>query len=159
MDWHFGYNCRNYLPTLDKCRVLIDLYTKRPDLVTAKSLRAPELLVYLGLPEDDVLGKIENGEIEAKQLKDGSLRFRTSASWAWDECPLDDGGGYCIYFEPHDGQKITCLMDLDTLEAEHPNFSIVPSDHDVGIFEKRVVDALRMRPQPPSRCLAEIGAP
>lgn len=140
-SWHFGYNCTNYLPTLGKCRVLIQLYNKRHDLVVKKWLNTSNLLLYTGSSQEELVDQILRGDIEMKRRKDGSLVFGTPASWAWDDCPLaPDTGGQCLHFEPHDGQKITCIMDLEHLDAEHPNVEDVPSQDAVELFEARLKD-------------------
>jgi hypothetical protein len=147
-SYHFGYNCTNYLPTLGKCRVFIGLYTKRADLLSYKWLKTRELLLYTGSPREVLLGQIGSGAIKTKRVKvDGSLRYLTPTSWAWDDCPLADAGGQCLHFEPHDSQQITCLMDLEHLDAAHPNAEDVPSLDDVRLFEERLSNAVVKDPE------------
>ena len=141
MDWHFGYNCRHYIPTLGKCRVLIVRYNKRADLLADKWLDTRDILLYTECSPQELIGQVKRGEVEARYVKkDGSWKFRTRCPWAWDNCALSDTGGQCFYFEPHDGKKITCLMDLRQLDAEHPNLEKVPSDDDVRIVEDTLPD-------------------
>lgn len=142
MGWHFGYNCKNYLPTLSKCRVLIDLYMTRADLVSGKWLSTQDLLVYLNSSHEELVEQISKGDIKTRLKKDGSAMFQVSSSWAWDDCPLARTGGTCLHFESHDGEKIRCIMDLDDLEARHPNLKDVPLEEDVKLFEGRVADVL-----------------
>ena len=33
MEWHFGHNCKHFVPTLGKCRVFITRYKQRADLM------------------------------------------------------------------------------------------------------------------------------
>lgn len=130
MEYQFGYNCKNYLPSLKKCRVLIDEYRKQPDLVEQKLLSAQDLLIYLNLTKEELIGQIKRGEIKSAS-QSGRAIFRISSAWQWDDCPLSNAGGQCSYFEPHEGKKISCLVELKDLEAEHPNFKNVPSEDDV----------------------------
>ena len=48
MDWQFGYNCTHFVPMLNKCRVLIDRYNQRADLLADRWLMTKEVLVYAG---------------------------------------------------------------------------------------------------------------
>ena len=142
MEYHFGYNCKLYLPTLNRCRILIDNYRKRPDLVEQKWLSAQDLLVYLNLTNEELIEQISRGEIKTKLQKDGKAMFRVSSAWQWDDCPLSNAGGQCFYFEPHEGKKISCLVELKGLEAEHPNFKNVPSEEDIRVVESEVIKAI-----------------
>ncbi len=138
--WHFGYNCSNYLPALQKCRVLVDMYSKREDLLREKWLTSREILGYTGASPSKLLLAVHNGSIRWKRLKsDGSLRFRVLAPWDWDACPLRDSGGQCLHFEPHGGRHITCLMDLESSTWEHPNVTNVPSVETIESFESAVL--------------------
>jgi hypothetical protein len=137
MDWQFGYNCRSYLPTIGKCRVLVDLRRTRPDLIEDKWMDAREVLVYLGCGPEDFVSQVDRGQIGVKRLKNGRLRFRVSASWAWDDCPLSHSGGQCLHFQQHDGQKIACLKDLEILTEAHPNMKAVQSDEAISQIEER----------------------
>lgn len=142
VGWHFGFNCRNFLPTLGKCRVLHDLYSRRSYLLSGKWITSEDLLVYLALATDEVLRLISNGEIGIKRLKaDGSPRFLVRAPWAWDACPLVKDGGRCFDFEAHEGEKISCLEDLYLRDLKHPNLGAVPTPGDIAAFEARLPDA------------------
>lgn len=135
-SWHFGYNCSNYLPTLNKCRVLVDMYSQRADLLREKSLTSLELLVYTGSSPEELLVRVKSGAISVKRLKtDGSLRFKVRAPWEWDDCPLKDSGGQCLHYIPHADRHIRCLMDLENSTWEHPNLANVPSVEAVSVFE------------------------
>jgi hypothetical protein len=136
MDCQFGYNCRSYLPSLGKCRVLVDLRRQRTDLVQDKWLGARDLLIYAGCSPEDVVSQVASGLMGVRRLKNGRLLFRVSASWDWDDCPLGDAGGQCLHFQPHDGQKIACLRELESMSAEHPNIAAVPSDAVVSWTEE-----------------------
>ena len=137
MDWQFGHNCMRYLPTLGKCRVLVDLRRTRQDLVQDKWLSIRDLLVYTGYSPEDLVSQVELGHVGVKRLKNGKLLFRVSASWAWDDCPLSNAGGQCLHFREHDGPKIACLKDLEGLTYEHPNMQAVLSDEAVSRVEER----------------------
>ena len=87
MACEFGFNCRHYLPSLRKCRKLIDNYRVRKDLVEEKWLGIRDVLVYLSLSNDALIRSVASGEIKAKRQKDGeltlayqSLRNTTTAS-------------------------------------------------------------------------------
>ncbi|MFW6118611.1 MAG: hypothetical protein ACOC6R_03865 [Chloroflexota bacterium] len=142
MEYHFGYNCKHYLPTLNKCRVLIDNYRRRAQLVEQKWLSTRDLLIYLNLPKEELIEQIAIGEIKTRLPKGGKVMFRVSSAWQWDNCPLASDGGQCFYFEPHDGKKIACLIELKGLEAEHPNLKNMPSEEDIRTFERKVIEAM-----------------
>jgi len=150
VEWHFGYNCRHFVPTLGKCRVLIERYNRRADLLAQKKeLKARDILVYSDWSPKELLARVDRGEVQARKLKksssagkDGSWRFQLRCSWGWDDCALQGCGGQCIHFEAHDGEKITCLMELRHLGAEHPNMAKVPSDEDVRLVEDGLSDRL-----------------
>jgi len=136
MGWHFGYNCRHWVPTLGKCRVMIARDNKRADLLADKWLKTREMLVYAEWSPQELFDRVKTGEVEATYVKkDSSWKFRTRCSWAWDNCALSNTGGQCFCFEPHDGEEIACLADLRDLDAEHPNMVRVPSDEDVKLIE------------------------
>jgi hypothetical protein len=145
MEWHFGDNCTHFVPTLGKCRVLIARYNKRADLLADKWLKTRDLLVYAELSPHALIAQVKGGEVQAKKVEkpknpeeSGYWRFLQRCSWDWDNCALGDTGGHCTFFEPHDGEKITCLMDLQRLGGEHPNMAKVPSDDDVRLLEGRL---------------------
>ncbi len=137
MDWQFGYNCRQYLPTLGKCRVLIEDRGGRDDLVEWKWLGIEDMLVYTEHAPTDLASLVDQGRLSVRRRKNGQLLFRVPASWAWDDCPLGDSGGQCLYFEEHSGHKISCLMDLETIEAAHPNSVLAPSDETLLWVDER----------------------
>ena len=138
MELHFGYNCKNFLPAFGKCRKLIDSYRSRKDLVEQKWLNSRELLVYLNVSKEGLLGQIASGEIKTKIQKDGKVTFGVSAAWQYDDCFLVGSGGQCLYFEEHNGKTISCLTELEGLEAKHPNYSSTPCEADVRTFEDGV---------------------
>jgi|GEM_PF-7118474 len=143
MEWHFGHNCKHYLPSLNKCRVLIDNYRRRPDLVEMKQLGARDLLTYLGLPNEEVMEQVYRGEIEVKPQKTGKALYQVASAWRWDACPLVEDGGQCFYYEPHDGNKLSCLMELRDSGYEHPNLKNLPSEEEIAIFEGKAIEISR----------------
>jgi len=156
MDWHFGYNCMHFVPTLGKCRVLIDRYNKRADLLGEKWLKTRDFLVYTELPPHDLVAQVEAGEVKAKRIEkprnpeeDGYWRFLHRCSWDWDDCALGATGGYCTSFDAHDGEPITCLMDLRHLGVEHPDLAKVPSSEEVRRLEARLWTWRRQTPPTP----------
>lgn len=142
MEWHFGYNCKHYLPSMSKCRILIDKYRKREDLVEQKWLTTQDILIYLNLSNEELTRQIYAGHIKAKMQKDGKLVFVVSGAWQYDECTLANGGGQCFYYEPHDGKKISCLMELKELEAQHPNFKNIPTEDAIRLFESEIIKTM-----------------
>jgi hypothetical protein len=141
MDWQFGYNCKHFLPTLDKCRKLIDDYRPRQELKEFRNMiKTEELLAYSNLTNDDLVRQIASGEIKVQRLKkDGTLKFGLSTSWSYDDCPLAHAGGQCIDFAPHQGTLISCLAERNDIGQEHPNTATLPSNEDVAVFEKEVI--------------------
>lgn len=144
MGLSFGYNCSNYLPTVGKCRVLSEQYRQRSDLRGKKWLKTQDLLVYMGVPHDELLAEISRESIRVRQLRvDGSLLFEVQASWAWDDCHERDTGGQCLYFQPHSGSHIRCMADLQDWPHEHPNLQVLPTDAEITQFE---AEALAVAP-------------
>jgi hypothetical protein len=141
MEWHFGHNCRHYLPTLSKCRILIDKYRARKDLLAKKEFSTQDLLVYLNLSADELLRKIAPGHINATRLKNGKWTFTVSVPWQYDDCGLASTGGRCLYFEAHSGKPISCIAELETAPREHPNCRNVPSEEDVKACERELLKA------------------
>jgi len=141
MECHFGYNCKNYLPSLKKCRVLIDVYRKQPDLVEQKLLSSRDSMIYLTITKEELIGQINRGEIKSIS-QSGKAIFKISSAWQWDDCPLSNAGGQCFYFEPHEGKKISCLLELKSLEAAHPNFKKIHSEDDIKAVESEVIKTM-----------------
>ncbi len=142
MEWHFGYNCRYFIPALQKCRKLIDNYVKLADLVEQKWLSARELILYLDLSRDALLEQIKLGKIKAKAQKDGKLTFGVFSAWQYDDCFNKCSGGQCLYYEAHNGKKISCLADLNTINTDHPNAALAPTEPDISAFERDVRDVI-----------------
>lgn len=145
MEWHFGHNCKHFVPTLGKCRVFITRYKQRADLMADKWLKTRDFLVYTGSSPDELVAQVERGEVEAKRIKaprnpeqDGFWRIRQRCSWDWDNCALSDTGGYCVFFDLHGGERIACIADLRHLETEHPNMVKVPPADEWMRVEERL---------------------
>jgi len=138
MEIEFGWNCRCFVPTLQKCRVLIENYSARKDLLEQRWLSTPELLVYLSATQDEILTRILAGEIAAKRQKDGKLLFGISAPWSYDDCYLRGSGGVCLYYKPHAGPKIAFVEQIKQMNVEHPNATAAPTSADVARFEAEV---------------------
>jgi len=140
MEWHFGYNCKHYLPTSNRCRILIDNYRSREDLLEYKWLNTKDTIIYLNLSNEELIRKITTSEIKVKLQKDGKIMFQILSAWKWDDCPLANAGGQCFYFQSHEGKKISYLFDLKKLEVfKHPNLKNIPSEEDIRIFESEVI--------------------
>lgn len=142
MDWQFGYNCTHFVPTLGKCRVKIDRYNQRDDLLADKWLKTREVLVYTGWSAQELMDRIEQGDVEAKRIqkpknpeRDGYIRYRLRCAWDWDSCGMAVTGGTCEFFDPTDGPHITCIADLRAIGVEHPQATAVPSLDDVQLIE------------------------
>jgi hypothetical protein len=142
MEWHFGYNCKHYLPTLNKCRILIDSYRERKDLIELKWLNLKDVLAYLNLSNAELFRRITIKEIKAKLQKDEKIIFQVSCAWQWDDCPLGQAGGQCLYFEPHTGRKISFLAELRNIKKEdHPNNKTI-TDKEIEILESQITQAI-----------------
>lgn len=154
MEWHFGYNCKHWVPMpggkkgisplgMGKCRVLVARYNERADLLADKpKLTTRAILAYTQWPPRELIARVERGEVEATKVdkpvhphSDGYWRFRLRCSWDWDDCALSETGGCCTMFEPHNGAMIAYLVDLRDLDEEHPN---MPSDTDWRLVEDRL---------------------
>ncbi|MBN1471233.1 MAG: hypothetical protein JW925_05600 [Syntrophaceae bacterium] len=139
MEWYFGYNCRHYLPTLDRCRILIDKYRQREDLTAKKLFNIEDVMVYLNLTCIDLINQVKSKEIIVKRQKDGKLMYQVLSSWQWDDCPSKDTGGQCFYFEPHSGEKISCIADLRNIDrTRHPNMIMEESEEDLRRLENEI---------------------
>ena len=138
----FGYNCKLFLPTLGKCRKLIDSYTTRQELVERRWLSTRELVVYLGVPSEELVRRITAGEIGVRLQQDGKVIYQISASWQYDDCYLLNSGGQCIYFALHNGVTISCIAGRRGLQTDHPNMSLIPSEGDVRSFESVIRDII-----------------
>jgi len=143
MEWHFGYNCRYYLPSIDRCRILIDKYRQRKDLTEKKWFSAKDAMVYLNLTCNELIKKVKSNEINVKRQKDGKFMFQFLSSWQWDDCPSKDTGGQCFYFEPHDSEKISCIADLRNIDrSKHPNMDIKASEEELKQLENEFIDLI-----------------
>ena len=142
LDLEFGYNCKRFLPTIGKCRRLIDSYRGRKDLVEQKLLKAGDLLVYLNLSREELNRQITSGEIRAIRQKDGKVTFSVATAWSYDDCFLANGGGQCLHFAPHTGKAISCLDELKGMKGKYSNYGSVPSEAEVRAFEESVIEKI-----------------
>jgi len=147
MPLEFGYNCAHYLPTLSKCRKLIDSYRERRDLLEQKWLSAREVLTYLDETGDRICTRIASGEIKIKRQKDGKLLFGVRVPAQYDDWYNANSGGVCLYYQPHSGLKISCIEDIRKLHVNHPNAQMIPSDDVVETLEAAVLT--RINPSAP----------
>jgi hypothetical protein len=146
VELHFGYNCRKYIPSLGKCRLYVETRRQRDDLVTDKWLGISDLLVYSEYPPEGLFDLVESGQLGVRRRKNGVLQFKMPASWAWDDCPLGDAGGQCQFFEAHEGGKIVCLMDLESIQTVHPNMARIPSQEVVVAVDRAFSHVLPQDP-------------
>ena len=151
MEWHFGHNCTYYLPTMNKCRILVDKYRKRVDLLDQMWLTTEKMMVYLNIPTEQLVKEIAAGDIKVQTKKNGQLSFLVSGAWQYDDCPLAHTGGQCFYFQPHQGQKISCIRECTRLENDHPDCQRSPSQHDIENLERQVTEAIRKAENGPSK--------
>ena len=143
MEYYFGYNCKHYIPTLTRCRILIDKYRQRKDLVEKKWFNVQDILTYLNLTTDELVKQVASGEIEAKRQKDGKLKFQVLSAWQWDDCHSSNAGGQCFYFEPHDGEKISYLAELRSINtANHPNIPTPLTEDELRMLENKVTQLI-----------------
>jgi hypothetical protein len=157
MDWQFGYNCAHFIPTLDKCGVKVDRYNKRADLLADRWIKTREILAYTGWSLQDLMDRVERGEVHAKKIakpknpeRDGYVRYRLRCSWEWDSCGMAVTGGTCEFYEPTDAAHITCIADLQHWDAQHPNRVKVPSDEDVELIEGQLSGLVVEEERPPA---------
>jgi hypothetical protein len=144
MDWHFGHNCRRYIPGLEKCRTLIENYGARAELLSERWVETPELLLYVGESSQAVLARISAGEIATKRQKSGRLLFKVRGAWAYDDCFLKASGGKCLYYEPHGGPRIICIEDIKRFSPIHPNTGLASLQAQIAMFEREVVNAVNV---------------
>jgi hypothetical protein len=145
MDWQFGYNCTHFVPALEKCRVKIDRYNRRDDLLADKWLKTREIVVYTGWPAQELMDRIERGEVQAKRIlkpknpeRDGYIRYRLRCAWDWDSCGMAVTGGMCEFFAATMGPHITCIADLRTIDSAHPNAALAPTFDEVQLIESQM---------------------
>ncbi len=145
MHTEFGYNCKYFLPTIGKCRILIDNYMIREDLSENKWLYLQDLLVYLNISEKELIKRIVDKEIKYKMLKDPKVKFKfmfqITSAWQWDDCPLTNNGGQCIYFEEHGGKKISCLSEQRNTKNKHYNDKAL-TVHEIEKCEAEITNIL-----------------
>jgi hypothetical protein len=146
MDWQFGHNCAHLLPALDKCRIKVERYNQRADLLANRVLKTREILAYTQWSPQELLDRIERGDVPAWKVKkplnpdrDGYVRYKLNCSWEWDSCGMAVTGGVCEWYEPTDAPHISCIADLAHWDVSHPNLAAAPSDEDW----RQVDDALR----------------
>lgn len=143
MELHFGYNCKHYLPTMKKCRVLIRNYRDRKDLVEQRWLTGEEMFVCLDLSEEALLDHISKGDIGVKIQKNGIIKYFVSGAWQFDDCGLQYAG-MCLYYESHEGPFISCLKDITELEMKHPNLKTLPEE-EINNFETQVKNIINLK--------------
>ena len=141
-EWQFGYNCKHYTLSIGKCRILSDRYKHSEKLLVQRWLSTADLLAYVSASREELLRQITSGEIKAMFQKDGKMTYGISAPWRYDDCFLASSGGRCLYFEAHNGPKISCLSDLSGLKATHPNVSSAPSEADERAFEESAIQII-----------------
>jgi hypothetical protein len=146
MDWHFGYNCKYLLPFGVKCRKLIEFYQKRQDLVEEKWISLQQMVIYLNLTAGKLIEIIENKQVKVKRQKDGTIMCKVSGAWRYDDCPLAEAGGQCMFFESHDGQTISYLAEVINIKEEHPNTKLIPTKEELAALEREIVKAVGIIP-------------
>jgi hypothetical protein len=139
MQSQFGFNCKQFLPTLDKCRTLINQYGCRKELVVQRWLHTREIMPYLNLSQEELLRRVASGELKSTVQKDRKLKFCVSGAFEFDDCFLAKSGGQCLYFEPRCGTTISCIAERDGLDAEHPNAKDVPTNAEIRTLEDEVI--------------------
>lgn len=145
MDWQFGHNCTRFVPVLNKCRMKIDRYNQRADLLADRLLKTREILVYTGWSLQELMDRVERGDVRMTRVRkpknperDGYLRYRLRCAWQWDGCGMAVTGGMCEWYESTDGPHITCIADLRSWDVEHPNMATVPTLEDVELIESQL---------------------
>lgn len=140
---HFGYNCKLLLPFRDKCRRLAHDYQKKVNLIEEKWISLQDVIIYLDLPLNEMIEQIKTGTIKVKRKKDGETIFGITAAWQYDDCPLVNSGGQCFYYAPHDGEKISCLVDKENLTIQHPNRELIPDSKKLIKYKQGLMEILR----------------
>ena len=146
MSYHFGFNCRRFIPNMGKCRQAIDDFKERKELLDHRWVSAREALVYLDVPAAELLERTDVNDI--KPVKDGqvAVRIRVEGTWKWDDCPLADTGGQCAFYDEHDGPKITCAMETRQHAGRHPNLASEPSAETVRNVEEILIQHAKRKP-------------
>ena len=142
MGMQFGYNCTHYLPTLRKCRRLIDAYGSRPELSKERWMGTADAMVYLGVAGKDLVGLAKAAGVRVRRTKEGRLTFAIRSAWDYDDCLLANSGGQCVYFAPHAGETISCIADLTGISSDHPNMDLIPSETEVRSVESEILQQL-----------------
>ncbi len=137
---HYGYNCRFSLPFQDKCRKLADRFLERDDLIEEKWISIQDAVIYLNITVNDLKGRIGTGQIKTKKSSTGKITLCVSAAWQYDDCPLADAGGQCLFYEPHDERKISCLAEREGIKGEHPNKNLLPSAEELETFTEMIAN-------------------
>ncbi len=139
MACEFGYNCLHFLPTLRKCRRLVDKYRSRPELIEQKWLSVEDALVYLSLSSHSLIQFIASGEVRTKCQKDGKPTLGVLVAAQYDDCFLANSGGTCLNYECHNGRKISCIEDLRGQYPEHPNIMNAPQESAIREVEDELI--------------------
>ena len=144
MSLHFGFNCKQFIPSMGKCRLVINDLRGRQELQEHRWVTVREALVYLKVSGKEMVEGTAPNDI--KLIKDGKvpIRVRVKGAWSWDDCPLTQTGGQCRLYSGHDGPKVSCVIEIDRLSGKHPNVAFEPSAGAVAEVERDM--ALRVAP-------------
>jgi len=121
-----------------KCRVFVDEYIKRQDLLEEKWFSTLDIMTYLGFSSDQLLEQITTGKIKVQKQTDGKLKLGVLVAYQYDDCPLADAGGRCLHFKAHNGKTISCLIEMKGIEKDHPNYKLLPSEDYVFNTENEI---------------------
>lgn len=122
MDYQFSISCKNYIPTIDKCRSIIFSNKDRNDLLEIREFSLIESIIYFNYNLEIILEKIRNKEIAVRTFKTtDTIKLKIPTTWNWDDCCLENSGGICIYYEKHPDAK--CIKYSDEIKLnniKHP---------------------------------------
>jgi hypothetical protein len=136
---HFGYNCKHYLPWFEKCKLMVEKNRNQKDLMETKWLSVREALIYSSLLNMDLVNLVKKKKVKIKKEDKKPIRLGFFTAWDYDECPLAHCGGQCLYFERHDGNKISCVSDLADQRLGHPNSPKIPTDDEIKLLKNALV--------------------
>ena len=139
---HFGYNCKYFLPWFNKCKFLIDHKALREEFCADKWLSLKDALIYTSLLGQDLMALVNDHKvkIEKVKIKKGmdkkeeqrqQVRVAFFTAWAYDECPLAEAGGQCLFFKQHTGPLIDNLSEMQAILQKHPNWPNLPEPQEV----------------------------
>ena len=104
------------LPTLDKCRTLINQYGRRKELVVQRWLHTGEIMPYLNLSQEELFRQVASGKLKPKvQERWQTLKFCVSGAFEFDDCFLAKSGGQCSISSHAAEQRLAGWLNVKAL--------------------------------------------